>query len=151
MPYTEATIMEVMRFSAMVPTGVFHTALEDVKFHGYTIPKQTIIVSNLYACMRDPKVWGDPDNFRPERFLSEDGKTVIRHEALIPFSTGRRVCLGESLAKDELFLFTSSLFQRFRVTPNPEGPKISPLEYISAAVLLPKPHDVIVYDRYETD
>jgi len=147
MPYTEATIMEVMRFSAMVPTGVFHSALEDVEFRGYTIPKNTILVPNLYKCMRDSETWGDGDAFRPERFLSADGKTVVKHEALMPFSTGRRVCLGETLARDELFLFTSALFQRFRVAENPAGPKISPFEYISAAVLIPKTHDVILHDR----
>lgn len=134
--------------SAMVPTGVFHTALEDTKFHGYDIPKNTIIVPNLYCAMRDPKIWGDADTFRPERFLSEDEKSTVRHEALIPFSTGKRVCLGESLARDELFLFVASLFQRFRVATDPNGPKPT-LEYHTAAVLIPKAHDLIVHDRYD--
>lgn len=100
----------------------------------------------LISCMRDPGIWGDPDVFRPERFLSPDGTSVLRHEALLPFSTGRRVCLGESLARDELFLFSSSLFQRFRVTPDPNGPPPT-LEYHTATVLIPKPHTLVVHDR----
>jgi cytochrome P450 family 2 subfamily J len=148
MPYTEAVIMEVMRYSAMVPLAVQHRTTEDVNFHGYFIPADTLVVPNLYCAMRDPKVWGDADNFRPERFLSPDEKTVIRHDALIPFSTGKRVCLGETLARDELFLFTTSLFQRFRVGGDPNGPPLKP-DYYMAAVLIPKPHNLVLADRFE--
>ncbi|XP_021956777.1 cytochrome P450 2J3 [Folsomia candida] len=150
MPYTEAVIMEVMRFSAMVPTGVFHSVLEDTTFKGYFLPKNTIIVSNLYACMKSPAIWGDPDTFRPERFLAGDAKSVVRHEALLPFSTGKRVCLGESLAKDELFLFTACLFQRFRVTPDPNGPPPT-MDYHMATVLIPMPHNLVVHDRQDEE
>lgn len=97
MPYTEAVLQEVLRFSAMVPLGVTHKALREVEFHGFTIPKGTLIFANLYWAMHDPKIWGDPETFRPERFLSEDGKSVLKHEALLPFSTGKRVCLGEEI------------------------------------------------------
>jgi len=148
MPYTEAVIMEVMRYSAMVPLAVQHRTVEDVHFHGFFIPKDTLIIPNLYCAMRDPKVWGDPDNFRPDRFLSPDGKTVVRHEAFIPFSTGRRVCLGETLARDELFLFTTSLFQRFKVGKDLNGPELK-IDYFMAAVLIPKPHNLVLQDRFD--
>ncbi|KAK6169289.1 hypothetical protein SNE40_020369 [Patella caerulea] len=58
------------------------------------------------------QIWGDADVFRPNRFLDSSGK-VTKPEEFIPFSTGRRVCLGESLAKMELFLFMTTLMQRF--------------------------------------
>ena len=87
-----------MRYSAMVPTGVFHCCTQDTNFKGYFIPKNTLVVSNLYACMKDPKIWNEPDAFKPERFLSPDGSTVVRNEALLPFSTGDvivffRICI----------------------------------------------------------
>ncbi|ODM92367.1 Cytochrome P450 2J6 [Orchesella cincta] len=148
MPYTEAVINEVMRFSAMVPLAVFHSALEDVTFKGYQIPKGTLVIPNLFCTMHDPKVWTDPETFRPERFLSEDEKTLVKNEALIPFSTGKRICLGMTLAQDELFLFTSSLFQRFKVGPDPNGEKLT-VDYHAASVLVPKPHNLVLYDRIE--
>ena len=86
-------MFEVLRFSALVPLGVFHSTTEDAVLDGYLIPKDTLVVSNLYAALHDP-VWGDPENFRPERFLLPDGTVDRFNEAFIPFSTGKRVCLG---------------------------------------------------------
>ena len=94
MPYTECVILEVLRYSAIVPLGGFHSTTEDVMLEGYLIPKDTFVVPNSYAALHDP-VWGDPDNFRPERFILSDGSVNRHHEAHIPFSTGKRICLGE--------------------------------------------------------
>jgi cytochrome P450 family 1 subfamily A polypeptide 1/cytochrome P450 family 1 subfamily D len=73
----------------MVPLAVQHRATEDVNFQGFFIPKDTLIIPNLYCAMKDEKVWGDPNSFRPERFLSPDETKVVRHEAFMPFSTGK--------------------------------------------------------------
>ena len=87
MPFVEATIMEIQRSADIVPLGVPHSVLEDVEFRGYTIPKGTTVMTNLYAVHRDERIWDDPDVFRPSRFLDEEGK-VLRREELIPFSAG---------------------------------------------------------------
>ena len=87
LPYVEATILEIQRMAEIVPFGVPHCVLEDVEFRGYTIPKGTTVMSNLYAVHRDEAVWNDPDTFKPSRFLDENGK-VDRKEQLIPFSIG---------------------------------------------------------------
>jgi len=113
LPYTECVIMEVMRCSSIVPVGVSHTSLEDTKLGGYDIPKGTLVFANLYQVHHDPEVWGEPDEFRPERFLNPDGSCMQRHESLMPFGAGRRICMGEHLARDTLFLFTSTMFQKF--------------------------------------
>lgn len=119
MPYTEALMYEILRKSSIVSLGLFHNAMSDVKFQGYDIPKDTYIVPNLYYAHHNPSVWGDPEEFRPERFLSVDkttGETIaIKHEALMPFSTGKRQCIGETLAKDEFFLFLTSLYQKYDI------------------------------------
>ncbi|ODM87784.1 Cytochrome P450 1A1 [Orchesella cincta] len=58
---------------------------EDTMFHGYLLPKDVTVISNLYAIHHDPKIWGEDFNeFRPERFLSEDKTRVVYHEALMP-------------------------------------------------------------------
>ncbi|XP_035712902.1 cytochrome P450 2J5-like [Folsomia candida] len=89
MPYTEALIAETLRFSTITPQGVQHRAMKDQEYKGYLIPKDTVITANVHYIHFDPKVWTDPENFRPDRFLSPDGKTFKKHDALIPFSTGR--------------------------------------------------------------
>ncbi|ODM96155.1 Farnesoate epoxidase [Orchesella cincta] len=96
LPYTEAVILETLRHSSIVSGGVQHSEV-----NGYTIPKGAWIFTNIYFVHHNSKIWGDPENFRPDRFLSNDGKKLVK--ALIPFQSGRRQCLGESLARDTLF------------------------------------------------
>jgi len=114
--YTEAAILETLRLSSIAPT-INHVATKDVKFCGFDIPKGTIIFVNFHANHHDPKVWGkDVAVFRPQRFLSPDGKRLIEHEAFMPFSTGRRVCMAKGFAMDTVFLFAANLALNFEVT-----------------------------------
>lgn len=120
--------MEVLRCSSIVPVGVSHCCIEDTIISGYKIPKGTVVNANVYQIHHDPDVWGDPETFRPERFLNPDGSCMQRHESFMPFSVGRRVCMGENLARDTLFLFTTTLLQNFhiRLPPGNEMPTIAP-------------------------
>lgn len=90
MPYTEATILELLRKPAVVNNGVPHRMMQDAEFGGYLFPKGTVVISNIFWVHNDPKIWGDPENFRPERFLSKDETKVVKHDALVPFSLGKR-------------------------------------------------------------
>lgn len=146
MPYTEALIAETLRFSSIAPIGVQHRALKDEMYKGYLIPKDTVITANLYHIHFDPKVWTDPENFRPDRFLSPDGKIFKKHDALIPFSTGRRQCLGETLARDSIFLFSTNMAQRFDITFDKNGPE-NGFECELSFLLKPKRFNVIFKDR----
>jgi len=121
-------IMEVLRISSVIPIGVAHLCTEDTKFHGFDIPKGSMISANIYAAHHDPEVWGDPEVFRPERFLAPDGTCIQRHESFFPFSTGRRVCMGENLARDSLFLFITMIGLNFSVHAplGQEKPKLEP-------------------------
>jgi cytochrome P450 len=145
MPYTEAVIHEVLRFSSIIPFGIFHATTEDVNFHGFFIPKDTMIIPNYYSAHFDEAAWGDPENFRPERFIDEYGK-FKKNENLLAFSTGKRVCLGEGLARDELFLFTVNLFQTFTATA---AGKLPDLEPHVGFTLSPKPFKVNFTKRNE--
>lgn len=95
MPYTEAVILETLRYSSLVASGIQHCAMTEKMVGGYLVPKDAWILINMYYVHHNPDIWGDPENFRPERFLSPDGKRVIKHKALIPFQLGRRQCLGK--------------------------------------------------------
>ena len=80
--------------------------------NGQVIPAGTLVTPIMAEIMKG-EYWGDGQVFRPERFLDEAGR-VIKDERLIPFSIGKRQCLGETLAKTELFLFFTALVQQFR-------------------------------------
>ncbi|XP_067675688.1 cytochrome P450 2U1-like [Haliotis asinina] len=116
LPYVGATVLEVLRFADIAPTAVPHAVAQDVQFRGYTFPKGVTVMLNLDSVLQDKDVWGDPQNFRPNRFLDGEGK-IQKREEFIPFSLGRRICLGESMARMELFLFLTTMIQKFRFVP----------------------------------
>ncbi|NXH20004.1 CP2DH protein, partial [Bucco capensis] len=144
MPYTNAVIHEVQRCGDIVPAGVPHMTYRDTELQGFFIPKGTTIITNLTSVLKDETVWEKPKEFYPEHFLDGDGKFVKR-EAFLPFSAGRRICLGEQLARMELFLFFTTLLQRFTFVipkgqpkPQKEGHYAftnSPHPYLVQAVL----------------
>ncbi|XP_068246942.1 cytochrome P450 2L1-like [Palaemon carinicauda] len=119
-PYTTAAIYEVQRIADLVPFAIPHETTADVTIAGYRLPKGTQVMFNLSASMKDPKYWKYPDRFYPEHFLTSDGKPY-KPEAFMPFGHGKRVCLGESLARIELFLFFTNLVHRFswKLTEDP--------------------------------
>jgi len=136
---------EVFRKSAMVPLGLLHTAIHDFEFEGFFFPKRTIFLSNLYHILQDEGYWGDPENFRPERFLTQEGK-YRKDERLIPFFIGKRNCPGEALAMVEYFLFFTGIMQNFEFSldPSKPTPDISPR---SGFILPPPKHELIIRER----
>ncbi|XP_033742964.1 cytochrome P450 2B1-like [Pecten maximus] len=124
MPYYEAFITEVFRMGNITPLAVPHGALKDIHFRGMVIPKGTLIMPNLDSVMTDPDIFKNPEKFEPERFLGKDCQLNGKERNVLAFSLGRRVCLGESLARMELFLFMTSLLQRFEFLP--ESPETLP-------------------------
>ncbi|PIK54511.1 putative cytochrome P450 2D15-like [Apostichopus japonicus] len=140
LPYTEAVILEVQRFRPVVPL-VGHLCSRDETLGGYFIPKGSKVVLNIWASGHDSTKWENPDDFNPERFLSPDGKTVVNRESHIPFSIGRRVCLGETLAKTEIFIFLTGLVQRFRFRV-PDGDPLPSLDGNHGVVLSTRPYEI---------
>ena len=87
MPFVEAVLHEVLRFCNIVPLGIFRATSQDAKVNGYTIPKGTMVITNLYSVHFDEKYWNDPGVFSPQRFLDSNGN-FVRREAFLPFSLG---------------------------------------------------------------
>uniref|UniRef100_A0A0B7BEC1 Cytochrome P450 n=1 Tax=Arion vulgaris TaxID=1028688 RepID=A0A0B7BEC1_9EUPU len=143
--YLNAAIMETQRLASIVPLNLLHKCTAEVNVRGYTIPAGTLIMPNLDSVLHDEKTWGDPNNFRPERFLDNKGN-LLHPEEFIPFSIGRRVCLGESLAKMELFLFLATMVQRFDLQPAiPDS--LPPLKYIFGVTCAPEAFDIRFVER----
>ncbi|KFQ72932.1 Cytochrome P450 2K1, partial [Phaethon lepturus] len=147
MPYTDAVVHEIQRFANILPLNVPHETTEDVTLKGYFIPKGTYIIPLLASVLRDKSQWEKPDIFYPEHFLDSEGKFVKR-DAFMPFSAGRRICAGETLAKMELFLFFTGLLQRFTFHP-PPGVAISDLDLSPSigATVSPVTHEVCAVPR----
>lgn len=113
LPYVEAFINETMRYHCAGPILIPRSTTKDVIFKGYHLPEDTFVMVNMWSCMRDPNYWTDPDKFDPNRFLDKDGKFINKNPAMLPFSTGKRACIGESIARLQLFLIFTSLLQKF--------------------------------------
>ncbi|XP_078081264.1 cytochrome P450 2J6-like isoform X1 [Mustelus asterias] len=130
MPYTNAVIHETQRLGNIAPISLPHQTFRDTEVMGYTIPKGTMVIPNLTSTMFDEKVWSTPHQFNPGHFLSAEGR-FEKPEAFIPFSAGHRVCLGEQLAKTELFLFFTSMLQHFtfHLPENELKPKYTEAKY----------------------
>ncbi|XVF55627.1 hypothetical protein PTKIN_Ptkin06aG0051600 [Pterospermum kingtungense] len=111
--YLNAVIKETFRLHPPIPFLVPRRAIQDTKFMGYHIPKNTQVFVNAWAIGRDPEVWDDPLCFKPDRFIGSKIEYKGNHYELIPFGAGRRMCAGVALADRVLHLVLGSLLHHF--------------------------------------
>ncbi|XP_068136125.1 cytochrome P450 2K4-like [Hyperolius riggenbachi] len=140
MPYTNAVIHEIQRFADIVPLNVPHETTKDVMFRGYFIPKATYIIPLLSSVLRDKTQFEKAEEFYPNHFLDSKGN-FLKKDAFMPFSAGRRVCAGENLARMELFIFFTSLLQKFTFH-FPPGVSNMDLTLGPGFTNIPRQHDV---------
>uniref|UniRef100_F7CLC5 Cytochrome P450 family 2 subfamily J member 2 n=1 Tax=Monodelphis domestica TaxID=13616 RepID=F7CLC5_MONDO len=143
MPYTHAAIHEVQRMGNIIPLNAPRVATVDTTLAGYHVPKGTRLLTNLTSLHRDPKEWATPETFNPEHFL-ENGEFKKR-ESFLPFSAGKRVCLGEQLAQPELFIFFTCLLQRFTFQAPPDT-QLS-LDFQFGLTISPVPYQICALSR----
>uniref|UniRef100_A0A8B9YRW4 Steroid 21-hydroxylase n=1 Tax=Bos mutus grunniens TaxID=30521 RepID=A0A8B9YRW4_BOSMU len=126
LPLLNATIAEVLRLRPVVPLALPHRTTRPSSIFGYDIPEGMVVIPNLQGAHLDETVWEQPHEFRPDRFL-EPGA----NPSALAFGCGARVCLGESLARLELFVVLLRLLQAFTLLPPPVGalPSLQPDPY----------------------
>ncbi|XP_061194475.1 steroid 17-alpha-hydroxylase/17,20 lyase-like [Saccostrea echinata] len=146
--FTEACLFETWRRASLVALSIPHATICDTKVGGYDIPKGTTVLINIWALHNDPNYWKDPEKFDPYRFLDENGKLKpTRPESWLPFSAGRRVCLGETLARPDILLMCANLLQRFEIHL-PEGvkPQLGG-KVLSEGMDVPVDYKIVVRER----
>ncbi|EHB02894.1 Cytochrome P450 2E1 [Heterocephalus glaber] len=114
MPYMDAVVHEIQRFINLVPSNLPHEATRDTMFQGYLIPKGTVVIPTLDSVLYDDQEFPDPEKFKPEHFLNESGKFKYS-DYFKAFSAGKRVCVGEGLARMEVFLLLTAILQHFNL------------------------------------
>ncbi|KAI3857075.1 hypothetical protein MKX03_015447 [Papaver bracteatum] len=114
LPYLRAVVKETLRFH---PPGAFpipRTVTQDIEVIGYSIPKGTLVLVNIWGIGKDPSSWDDPLSFKPERFLNSAIDYVGRILSIyIPFRAGRRICPGLPLAEQMINVMLGSFVQSF--------------------------------------
>ncbi|KAI0278784.1 cytochrome P450 [Russula aff. rugulosa BPL654] len=116
LPYIEAICKELMRWLIVAPIGISHSLRKDDVYKGFFIPKGASMIANAWAILHDPEAYPEPDKFKPERFLNEDG--TVRDDPMLSlvFGIGRRICPGRHLVESTVFIVTSSILSVFNVT-----------------------------------
>ncbi|XP_070575257.1 steroid 17-alpha-hydroxylase/17,20 lyase-like [Ptychodera flava] len=126
--YCRAVILEVLRIRTVALRGLPHKTLENTCLGGYSIPSGTEIWMHFGNVHMNSKYWHEPEEFHPERFLDEDGNALPTPNTFLPFSAGRRKCVGESVAMNLITFTCVSLFQHFTFSPAPgqDKPSLKP-------------------------
>ena len=140
--YVMATLMEIQRYSLVAQGSLPHYLLSDTELRGYKFKKGTVFICNLEKFLNDPTEFPEPRHFKPDRFIGKDGN-LRKSEYFVPFGVGKRICMGETLAKNELFIFFVRVFQRTKISCI-EGKEPDANEFISGITRIPKAFSVNV-------
>ncbi|AWP01945.1 Cytochrome P450 [Scophthalmus maximus] len=131
LPFLEAFILEIFRHSSFLPFTIPHCTSKDTSLNGYFIPKDTCVFINQWQINHDPELWKDPSLFNPDRFLSSDGTELnkIEGEKVMAFGMGKRRCIGEVIARNEVYLFLAIIIQKLHFNTRPGEPLDMTPEY----------------------
>nr|GEV32418.1 cytochrome P450 CYP82D47-like [Tanacetum cinerariifolium] len=146
--YLQAIIKETLRLYPPGPLSVPHQSRVDCVVAGYNVPKGTRLFVNLWKIHRDPNVWSDANEFRPERFLTNQKDVDIKgnHFELLPFGSGRRMCPGISFALQSLHFTLASFLQQY-VVKKPSDEPIDMSESFGLTNMKSMPLEVLLTPR----
>ncbi|KAJ5721393.1 uncharacterized protein N7483_009327 [Penicillium malachiteum] len=115
LPYITAIVEELFRWRPAGPEGVPHMNREEVSYNGYTIPKGSVVIPNIWTISREEAVFGpSPDEFIPDRWMGKDGKTLQPFPAAA-FGYGRRTCPGRHFARNVIWIVIARLVWAFDI------------------------------------
>ncbi|KAL2488277.1 Cytochrome [Forsythia ovata] len=146
--YLQAIVKETLRLYPPGPLSGPREAAEDCYVGNYYVPKGTRLIANLWKLHRDPKVWSNPNEFRPERFLEEHSNVNFKGQNFeyIPFSSGRRMCPALNFAMQVIHLALARFLQGFYIS-TPMNTHVDMGEGPGIALPKVKPLDVVLNPR----
>ncbi|TFK56140.1 cytochrome P450 [Heliocybe sulcata] len=139
LPYVEALVKEVLRWNPVTPLGVPHRVTEDDVHEGYYIPKGSVVITNIWQILHDPRTYSDALEFNPSRFLGAQPEQDPRSFC---FGFGRRVCPGMKLADASIFISCAMSLAVFDIAKAVDacGAVLEPtVDYTSGTISHPKP------------
>ncbi|GMH29637.1 hypothetical protein Nepgr_031480 [Nepenthes gracilis] len=146
--YLQAIIKEAMRLYPAAPLSAPREAINDCNISGYHVRAGTRLFVNIHKIHRDPRVWPDPYEFRPERFLTTHKHVDVRgqHFELIPFGSGRRICPGISFSLQIMPFTLATLLQAFEIM-TPSNKQVDLTERFGLTTMKGTPLEVILTPR----
>lgn len=147
LPRLEAFLYETLRYTSFVPLTIPHTTTAEALLDGFRIAKGTVVFVNQWSVNHDARRWKEPHVFDPARFLDARQEVLDRDLAcrVLVFSMGKRRCIGEQLAKLQLFLFTAILLHQCELQANPAEELTMDCEH--GLALKPLPYTLAVTKR----
>ncbi|KAG2071558.1 cytochrome P450 [Suillus decipiens] len=122
LPRLEAFISEALRWRPLVPEGLPHRTTEEVIWANYCIPAGTTVIGNHWAISRDPEVYPEPDAFKPQRWVDDQGR--LRDDLTFSvYGFGQRVCPGQHVANRSVFINSLLIFWAFELSLDPMQPQ----------------------------
>jgi cytochrome P450/NADPH-cytochrome P450 reductase len=117
LPLLQGAINETLRLYPPAPIIGRDCVKENSMVEGYTVKEKDVVIIDIYALHRDPKLWKDPTRWNPQRW--EEGRASVCEDAFVPFAAGQRACIGKYFAIREAQVFLSLLLHKFSFSPAP--------------------------------
>ncbi|KAH9896527.1 cytochrome P450 [Cubamyces lactineus] len=147
LPYVNALIKEIMRWRPVLPLGLARCSNKEDIYRGYTIPKGTVVIPNVWSIAFEPRGLYSPDLFEPERWLVTDQEDMPLDPADWTFGFARRICPGKHLAENSVFIFISTLLAMFDIGPPKNGAIRVEFEFEKGMVSYPLPFECSLTPR----
>ncbi|XP_068636127.1 cytochrome P450 89A2-like [Aristolochia californica] len=148
MPYLKAVVMESLRLHPPLSYVLPHAVMEEVEINGYVIPKEATVNFSVASVARDEKIWKDPLEFKPERFMEKEAVDITgtREIKMMPFGVGRRICPGLGVAMLHLEWFVANLVREFEWKTK-KGEEVDLTERIEFTTIMENPVNVVLHRR----
>ena len=142
-------IVYLQRYTSIGTVGMPHLTTCDTSIDGHRIPKGTCVLTNMWSLHHDKSIFLDPAEFKPERFLTNEGDLIPRgsfpRNHLLPFKAGPRSCVGESFSTTRMFLIATNTVKVFHILPAStleQQPSCHPEDYESRLTAIVPPYNV---------
>ncbi|XP_045816556.1 cytochrome P450 78A5-like [Trifolium pratense] len=140
MPYLQCIVKEALRVHPPGPLLSWaRLSVHDVMVGNKFVPKGTTAMVNMWAITHDEKVWNEPEEFKPERFMNEDFSIMGSDLRLAPFGAGRRVCPGKAMGLASVHLWLAQLLQSFKWVPCDDDSSVDLEECLKLSMEMKKP------------